>query len=148
MFKPNQTLTEASQFLGVSVDSLEKDNQGSLIPGATIKGRPIERPLRPLEGTRGLASAVVEEVGSVLFIKQSYGQNIPIRMTIPELAERTAAFDAFDDRGDGTWRLNRTISIEGDIRLDVTSDSGVKRLELRSDPNDIAALTFDESAVL
>ena len=38
--------------------------------------------------------------------------------------------------------------IEGDIRLDVTADSGVKRLELRSNPNDIAALTFDESAVL
>jgi parallel beta-helix repeat protein len=148
MIKPNQTLTEASQLLGVSVDSLEKDNQGSLIPGATIKVRPIERPLKPLEGTRGIASAVVEEVGSVLFVKQSYGQNIPIRTTIPELAERTAAFDAFDDRGDGTWRLNRTISIEGDIRVDVTSDSGVKRLELRSDPNDIAALTFDESSVL
>ena len=148
LIKPNQTLTEAAQFLGVSVDSLEKDNQGSLIPGSTIKVRPIERPLRPLQETRGLAFAVVEEVGDVLFIKQSYGQNNPIRTTIPELAERTAAFDAFDDRGDGTWRLNRTISVEGDIRLDVTSDSGVKRLELRSDPNDIAAFTFDESAVL
>ena len=53
MIKPNQTLTEASLFLGVSVDSLEKDNQGSLIPGATIKVRPIERPLKPLEETRG-----------------------------------------------------------------------------------------------
>jgi hypothetical protein len=148
LIKPNQTLTEASQFLGVSVDSLEKDNQGSLIPGATIKVRPIERPLKPLDDTRGIASALVEEVRGVLFIKHSYGQNIPIRTTIPELAERTAAFDAFDDRGDGTWRLNRTIAIEGDIRLDVTADSGVKRLELRSDPDDIAALTFDESAVL
>lgn len=148
LIKPNQTLTEASRFLGVSVDSLEKDNQGSLIPGSTIKVRPIERPLQPLDETRGIAAAVVEEVGSVLFIKQSYGQNLPIRTTIPELAERTAAFDAFDDRGDGTWRLNRTISIEGDIRLDVTASSGVKRLELRSDPDDIAALTFDESAVL
>ena len=148
LIKPNQTLTEASRFLGVGVDSLEKDNQGSLIPGSTIKVRPIERPLQPLDETRGIAAAVVEEVGSVLFIKQSYGQNLPIRTTIPELAERTAAFDAFDDRGDGTWRLNRTISIEGDIRLDVTASSGVKRLELRSDPDDIAALTFDESAVL
>jgi len=148
LIKPNQTLTEAAGFLGVSVDSLEKDNQGSLIPGSTIKVRPIERPLRPLDETRGLAFAVVEEVGDVLFIKQSYGQNNPIRTTIQELAERTAAFDAFDDRGDGTWRLNRTISIEGDIRVDITADSGVKRLELRSDPDDIAALTFDESAVL
>ncbi len=147
LIKPNQTLTEAALFLGVSVDSLEKDNQGSLIPGATIKVRPIERPLEPLDETRGIASAVVEEVGTVLFVKQSYGQNIPIRTTIPELAERLAAYDAFDDRGDGTWRLNRTISIEGDIRLDITSDT-VKRLELRSDPDDIAALTFDESAVL
>jgi len=147
LIKPNQTLTEAALFLGVSVDSLEKDNQGSLIPGSTIKVRPIERPLKPLEESRGIASTVVEEVGSVLFVKQSYGQNLPIRTTLPELAERTAAFDAFDDRGDGTWRLNRTISIEGDIRLDITSDT-VKRLELRSDPDDIAALTFDESAVL
>lgn len=147
LIKPNQTLTEAAQFLGVSVDSLEKDNQGSLIPGSTIKVRPIERPLAPINETRGIASAVVEELGDVLFVKQSYGQNLPIRTTIPELAERTAAFDAFDDRGDGTWRLNRTISIEGDIRLDITSDS-LKRLELRSDPNDIAALTFDESAIL
>jgi len=147
LIKPNQTLTEAALFLGVSVDSLEKDNQGSLIPGSTIKVRPIERPLEPIDETRGLAFAVVEEVGDVLFVKQSYGQNNPIRTTIPELAERTAAFDAFDDRGDGTWRLNRTISIEGDIRLDITSDN-VKRLELRSDPDDIAALTFDESAVL
>jgi parallel beta-helix repeat protein len=147
LIKPNQTITEASRFLGVSVDSLEKDNQGSLIPGSTIKVRPIERPLQQLDATRGIAAAVVEEIGSVLFVKQSYGQNNPIRTTIPELAERTAAFDAFDDRGDGTWRLNRTISIEGDIRLDITSDQ-VKRLELRSDPDDIAALTFDESAVL
>lgn len=145
--KQGQTLAEAAEFLGVTVDDLEQDNKGALIPGATIRVRPIERPLEPFEETRGIGLATVVEEGTVLFIKQSYGQNSPIRTTIPELARRLERYDAFDDEGNGVWRLNRTISIEGDIRLDVTSKD-VRRLELRSDANDIAALTFDSGSVL
>lgn len=145
--KQGQTLVEAAEFLGITVADIEKDNKGALIPGATIRVRPIERPLTPFKESRGLGLATVVVEGDVLFVKQSYGQNSPIRATIPDLAQRLQAYDAFDDRGNGTWRLNRTISIEGDIRLDVTSND-VKRLELRSDPNDIAALTFDGGSVL
>lgn len=145
--KQGQTLAEVSQFLGVSIASIEKDNEGSLIPGATIKVRPIERPLQPIDTTRGIGLAQVVLEGDVLFVKQSYGQNAPIRTTIPELAKRLSQYDALENRGNGTWRLNRTIAVEGDIRIDITSRN-VKRLELRSDPNDIAALTFDSGSVL
>jgi parallel beta-helix repeat protein len=145
--KQGQTLAEVAEFAGITVDDIEQDNKGALVPGATIKVRPIERPLQPFEQSRGLGLATVVEEGDVLYVKQSYGQNSPVRATITDLARRLQNFDAFDNRGDGTWRLNRTISIEGDIRLDVTS-SELKRLELRSDPNDIAALTFDGGSVL
>jgi hypothetical protein len=145
--KNGQTLAEVAEFLGITVDDIEKYNKGALIPGATIRVPPIERPLTPFRESRGLGLATVVEEGDTLAVKQSYGQNSPIRATIPDLARRLATFDAFDDEGNGTWRLKRTISIEGDIRLDVT-DKDVKRLELRSDPNDIAALTFDGGSVL
>ncbi|MFL6091264.1 MAG: right-handed parallel beta-helix repeat-containing protein [Aeromicrobium sp.] len=147
--KPGQTLAEVAELLGITVGDIEKDNKGALIPGATIKIRPIERPLTPFSQSRGIGLVqVVEQPGrDALFVKQSYGQNSPVRVTIPELARRLHAYDALENRGDGTWRLNRTIAIEGDIRLDVT-DKDLKRLELRSDPNDIAALTFDGGSVL
>ncbi|HUP99867.1 MAG TPA: right-handed parallel beta-helix repeat-containing protein [Aeromicrobium sp.] len=145
--KQGQTVAEVAEFLGITVSDIEKDNKGALIPGATIRVRPIERPLTPFKQSRGLGLATVVVDGDTLFVKQSYGQNSPIRVTIPDLARRLQAYDAFDEQGNGTWRLNRTISIEGDIRLDVTSND-VKRLELRSDPNDIAALTFDGGSVL
>ncbi len=47
----------------------------------------------------------------------------------------------------GHYRINKSLSIDENIRVDITSDS-VKKIELRSSPNDVLCLCFEDSEVL
>jgi len=145
--KPGQSVADVADFFGISAREIARLNPGVLIPGATVKIPPVERPMRPVRSNHSLQHAVVTIDGDLLRVTNEYFLNAPIRTTIPELMVRLKAYDAIDHVGPKTYRLNRAISIEGDIRLDVTNYS-VRKLELTSTPDVLASLVFDESSVL
>jgi hypothetical protein len=145
--KPGQSLDNVAHFFGVSALELKKLNPGILIPGATIKVPPVERPLRPTPINHLLSHAVVTADGDLLRVANEYYLNRPIFTNIPELMQRLKAYKAISKVGPKTYRLNRAISIEGDIRVNVTN-STVDKLELVSTPEVLASFVFDQSSVL
>lgn len=145
--KPGQSLDNVANFFGVSAIELKKMNPGILIPGATIKVPPVERPLRAAPINHMLSHAVVTVDGDLLRVANEYYLNRPVFTNIPELMQRLKAYNAISKIGPKTYRLNRAISIEGDIRLTVTNAT-VEKLELVSTPDVLASLVFDQSSVL
>lgn len=145
--RPNQTVDEVAQFFGVDADRIAKDNPGNLIPGVTIKIRPVERPLTPKAPTGSIADALVVKDGDLLRIQNEFDLDKPIVTNLPEIATALKEYNAIKKTGKKTYRLNRAISIEGDIRVDLTGDT-VKKLSLTSTPDVLASLVFDQSAVL
>ena len=145
--KPGQTIADVASYFGVSARGLIKLNPGVLIPGSTIKVPPVERPMRPVRSNHALQHAVVTIDGDLLRVTNEHFLNAPIRTTIPELMVRLKAYDAIEHVGPKTYRLKRAISVQGDIRLDVTPTT-VRKLELTSTPDVLASLVFDQSSVL
>lgn len=144
--KPGQTIDDLVKLFGVSEESLRAKNSGSFLPGSTIKVPPIERPMTATHSTHNVATIEPEIHGDVLRVHKSWTSDDEVRTTIPELARELSAYKAFTRHGT-TYRLNRPLEIDGDIRLDVTGDT-VSKLELVSSPKMIAPLMFDGSMVL
>ena len=145
--KPGQTPNEVAKTFGVSMRSLRATNPGQIVPGSTIKITPVRSPLKRATSTGTIGGTTIEKDGDLLRVINEFDTNTPIVTTIPELAEHLKQYDAIDKVGGTTYRLNRAISIEGDIRVDITRRT-VKNLQLTSTPDVLASLVFDESTVL
>ncbi len=145
--KPGQTVAEVAKSFGVTVHSLTKSNQGPITSGSVIKVLPVTAPLKPARSTGTIGRATIEKDGDLLRVINEFDANTPIVTTIPELARRLKQYDAINALGDKTYRLNRAISIEGDIRVDITGHT-VTNLQLTSTSKALASLVFDESTVL
>ncbi|MFZ0141689.1 MAG: LysM domain-containing protein, partial [Aeromicrobium sp.] len=145
--KPGQTPAEVARTFGVSMRSLKATNPGQIVAGSTIKVTPVRSPLKQAQSTGTIGGTTIEKDGDLLRVINEFDTNTPVVTTIPELAERLKKYDAIDALGDKTYRLNRAISIEGDIRVTITRRT-VKNLQLTSTPDVLASLVFDESTVL
>jgi parallel beta-helix repeat protein len=145
--KVGQTLTSVADYFSVSEAELTKLNPGMAVAGTTIKVPPVTQPLAPAAGPNGkIFQAVVVDDHGFLRITQQYSAD-QIITNIPDLMAFLKPYDAIQQTGPTTYRINRSISLEGNIRLDIT-DQTVTKLELRSAPHDITCLCFDESSAL
>jgi parallel beta-helix repeat protein len=148
--KTGQTLPELASYFGTSEENIRRLNKGSrYLPGSTIRIPPVERPMQPVRSTRTIAAATVVLEGDIIRVIQDYDRNSPIRTNIPELGRfLETTYDAIDRVAPRTYRIKRPIQLDGDIRLDVTDDSGVSKVELVSTSNTIAPLLFDGGSAL
>ena len=145
--KPGQTVEEVADFFGVDVKQIRQDNPGRLIAGVTVKIRPTAKQLQPVRPNGRIDRAIIVEDGDLLRVQNEYGLDRPITTDIDGLMDPLRGYKAIERTGPGTYRLNRAISIEGDIRVDLTSRD-LSKLELTSTPDVLASLVFDQSSVL
>lgn len=145
--KEGQTLASVAEYFSVDPVKLKEFNPGMVVPGTTVKVPPVEHPLVPTDGPNGkINGAVIVEDGGMLRIRQDYKLERAVT-TIPELMEFLEPYGAIEQTGPKTYRLNRTISLERNIRLDLTADT-VTKLELRSAAHDVTCLCFDKASAL
>ena len=145
--KEGQTLESVAAYFSVDAAKLKNANPGLIVPGATIKVPPVERPLEPTAGANGkITTAVITEDNGLLRIRVPYKSELAIT-TIPELVALLKSYSAIEQTGPKTYRINRAISVEGNVRLDITSAT-VTKLELKSAAHDISCLCSDEAAML
>ena len=145
--KPGQTVEEVADFFGVDVKQIRQDNPGRLIAGVTVKIRPTAKQLQPVRPNGRIDRAIIVEDCDLLRVQNEYGLDRPITTDIDGLMDLLRGYKAIERTGPGTYRLNRAISIEGDIRVDLTSPD-LSKLELTSTPDVLASLVFDQSSVL
>jgi hypothetical protein len=145
--KPGQTVEEVADFFGVDVKQIRQDNPGRLIAGVTVKIRPTAKQLQPVRPNGRIDRAIIVEDGDLLRVQNEYGLDRPITTDIDGLMDLLRGYKAIERTGPGTYRLKRAISIEGDIRVDLTSPD-LSKLELTSTPDVLASLVFDQSSVL
>jgi hypothetical protein len=170
--KPGQTVEEVADFFGVDVKQIRQDNpiltaairrcdhrvysvrsigtgvcRRRLIAGVTVKIRPTAKQLQPVRPNGRIDRAIIVEDGDLLRVQNEYGLDRPITTDIDGLMDLLRGYKAIKRTGPGTYRLNRAISIEGDIRVDLTSPD-LSKLELTSTPDVLASLVFDQSSVL
>lgn len=142
-----QTLAQLADFFSADPSKLAAMNPGAIVTGTTIKVTPPEGPLAPIDGPNGLIhTARVTVQDGTIHVRQLY-KLAEIRTTIPDLMNFLKPYDAITQTGPKTYRINKSISIDEHIRLDVT-DATVTKLELRSSPNDITCLCLDGSSAL
>ena len=145
--KPGQTVEEVADFFGVDVKQIRQDNPGRLIAGVTVKIRPTAKQLQPVRPNGRIDRAIIVKDGDLLRVQNEYGLDRPITTDIDGLMDLLRGYKAIERTGPETYRLNRAISIEGDIRVDLTSPD-LSKLELTSTPDVLASLVFDQSSVL
>jgi parallel beta-helix repeat protein len=146
--KDGQNLASVADYFSVDEAKLRKLNPGMVVPGTTVKVTPVEHPYAPTTGPNGKFNAltIITEDHGLLRIRQPYRYDTVVT-TIPDLMNVLKRYNAIEQIGPKDFRINRAISIEGDIRLDVTAAT-VDKLELRSQPHDITCLCFDEASAL
>lgn len=145
--REQQDLTKTAEFFSVDANELAAMNPGTLVANTTIKVPPVGHPLEPAAGANGRiydAKVVVED--GIIRVNRDYKLDQAVT-TIPELATLLSNYDAITEVSPRVWRINKPISLEDNIRVDIT-DATVKKLELKSAPNDIVCLCFDGSAAL
>ncbi|MBC7869131.1 right-handed parallel beta-helix repeat-containing protein [Candidatus Saccharibacteria bacterium] len=143
-----QTLEEIAQYFSVDRASLLLNNPGKIVAGTTIKITPVERPLEATAGPNGaIGSAIVTQDDGMLRITNKYKLDHPIVTNLPDLAGYLAPYGAIEQTGPKTFRINKAISLDGDIRLDLTNTT-VTKLELLSTPDQVTCLCMDGSSVL
>lgn len=146
--KEGQTLENVAAYFSVDSRRLVDLNPGQIVPGTTIKISPPEHPLKVTSGPNGtINQAVVVDDRGVLRVTQKYSNRQPIVTTIPELKEFLAPHGAIEQTGPRAFRLAKSISLDGDIRLDITPAT-ITKLEIHSSPGRSICLCMDESAVL
>lgn len=146
--KDGQSLESVADYFGVDRQKLAGLNPGIITAGTTIKVPPIERPYQPTSGANGrLNQAIIVEDRGLVRVTHKYRVKQPIVTTMPELNSLLAPYKAMEQTGPKTYRIVRPISLDGDIRLDVTPAT-VSKIELVSTPQQVTCLCFDESAAL
>ena len=132
--KLGQDLNWVAQHFSVDATKLQKTNPGLITYNTTVAISPVEKPLQPFGTTSGnVYNLVVRELDGVLQLSNDF-RNPQVRTTIPELAQFLARYDVITKIADKHYRINRPISIEKNIRLDITANT-VNKLELSSAPN-------------
>jgi parallel beta-helix repeat protein len=145
--KEGQTLASVANYFSVSQETLKQMNPGLVVAGTTIKVPPVEHPFSPIPTPNGkIKSAAITEDNGLLRVQQPYRLGLATT-NIPELMDFLKSYGVIQRVSDKVYRINRAISLEGNIRLDITGDT-VTRLELRSAPNNITCLCLDEASAL
>lgn len=146
--KEGQTLESIAEFFGAKQEELARLNPGQIVSGVTIKIPPIEKPYEPTAGANGkISQAVIADNNGFLRITQKYNLKQPVVTTIPELMNFLSKYDAIEQTGPLSYRLNKAISLQGDIRLDMTPET-IKKLEIKSANWQTLCLCMDESSAL
>ena len=147
--KEGQTIASVANYFSVNVNELTRLNPGKVVAGTTIKVPPPESPLMPTAGANGsITQAVVVDDHGMLRVTQKYNKLRPVVTTIPELMDFLAPYQAIERVDATTYRLNKAISLQGNIRLDMTPAT-LKKLEISSTPGASSiCLCMDESSVL
>lgn len=146
--KDGQTPESVATRFGISLERLTSMNPGRLVTGTTIKVPPLEKPFDSSGETNDrLSQAEIIDDQGMLRVKQKYDKRAPIVTTIPELMAFLEPHGAIVKTGDKTYRLNRAISLQEDIRLDITPQT-VTKLELSSPMGVSICLCFDDSEAL
>lgn len=142
-----QTLPQLADFFGVDATKLAQMNPGTIVAGTTIKVTPVEKPLTPFGAPNGLINtARVSVADNIIHVRQLF-KSAQIRTTIPELMNFLGSYGAIQQIAPKVYRINKAISLDDNIRLDITNDT-VTKLELRSSPNDITCLCLDGGMAL
>ncbi|HUS26577.1 MAG TPA: right-handed parallel beta-helix repeat-containing protein [Nevskiaceae bacterium] len=145
--KDGQNLASVAAYFSVDEQKLAALNPGDIVPGTTVKVPPVEHPLAPIAGPNGgLSTAAITNDRGLLRIRQNY-KFATATTTIPDLMNFLKPYNAIVQTGPKTFRLERAISLEGNIRLDITNDTAEK-LELRSEPNVPNCLCMDQASAL
>lgn len=145
--RENQDLAKVAAYYSVSEATLAQLNPGNVVTGTTIKLPPPEHPLAETTGANGkIVGARVTVEGELIRVNQDYKYEMAVT-TIPELMQFLKTYNAIEKTGPTTYRINKAISLEDNIRLDLT-DKTVTKLELRSQPNDVVCLCMDGAAAL
>lgn len=146
--KDGQTLESVADYFSVNRQKLASLNPGIVTAGTTIKVPPVEKPYEPTTGPNGrLGQAIVVDDRGLIRVTHKYRLRQPIITNLPELNAYLAPYNAMEQTGPTSFRILRPISLDGDIRLDVTPATATK-LELVSTPTQVTCLCFDESAAL
>lgn len=144
----NQDINWAAEHFSVDQAKLKELNPGTITYGTTIAVPPVENPLQPFDHTTGnLTIAIVRNEDGILRVSNEF-YNPLIRTTIPELTQFLARYNAITKIADKHYRINLPISIEKNIRVDIT-DTTVSQLELSSSQNfAISCLCLEDAELL
>jgi hypothetical protein len=145
--RERQDLHKTAEFFSVDEAQLAALNPGTLVANTTVKVPPVQHPLVPISAPNGkiYGAKVIVENGIIRVINDyKFDQAIT---DLPELANFLRGYDAITEVSPNVWRINKPISIEDNIRIDITGER-VKKLELKSAPDDIVCLCFDGAAAL
>ncbi|HEV7454651.1 MAG TPA: LysM domain-containing protein, partial [Candidatus Saccharimonadales bacterium] len=122
--KVGQTLASIADYFSVDEKDLAALNPGLVVAGTTIKVPPVTRQLAPTAGPNGkltaLAGVTVTNDRGLLRINQQYSAQ-QVVTDIPELMAFLKQYDAIEQTGPLAYRINKSISIQGNIRVDITS---------------------------
>jgi parallel beta-helix repeat protein len=143
--KEGQNIDSIAAYFSVNVDKLAQLNPGQIVAGTTIKIPPPEHPYTAASNNGKLNEATIENDHGMLRITQKYNTGQPIVTTIPELMQFLAPYQAITQIDSTTYRLNIAISLQGDIRLDMTPAT-IKKLEILSPAHNSLCLCMDESS--
>lgn len=143
----NQTLEKIAAHFSVAPERLRQLNPRTFTPGTTIKIPLVEKPLVETAGPNGLlSSARISVKGKFIRVSGDF-EDRQIVTSLPELADFLADYQVIEQVGDKRWRILKPLSIEKNIRLDLTPAT-VTRLELSSDPDNISCLCFENAQAL
>ncbi len=145
--KEGQNVQNVAAHFSVNPQKLAALNPGTLAAGATVKITPLEAPFQPIKQTNGLLSqARIIEQNGIVRVKNDF--KFPKVVTnMPELVHLLMPYGVFEQTGPKSYRMNKSVSIEENIRIDITGDT-VDQLELTSAPHNALCLCFQNSEAL
>ncbi len=145
--KDGQTIDSIAEYFSVTSTELSALNPGIIVTGTTIKIPPIMQHYTPATSNGLISNAVVTDDHGMLRIVNKYGEQPPIVTNLVEISQLLEPYNAIVAITPKTYRINRPISIEGNIRVDITKDT-VSKIELLSTPKQVTCLCFDHSSTL
>lgn len=145
--KERENLQSVSRHFSVPVEKLASMNPGTPIAGTTVRVTPVEAPLSPVTTTNGRIrnAQIIVEKGTIR-VKNDFKFDQAIT-NLPELMNLLKPYGAIEQTGPKRFRLNKSVSIEENIRIDFTSET-VEVLELRSEPRNAICLCFENAEAL
>jgi parallel beta-helix repeat protein len=144
--KEGQTIDYLANRFGVGPGKLNQLNPSAISPDMRITVPPVEQPMQPTPSNGALGNARVSEEDGAVRVVHDFGAQ-QIITTIPELAELLAKYNAISKGESGIYHLERTISVENNIHVDITPDT-LKVLQLKSTAKDVVCLCFSDASVL
>ncbi|MGC1176855.1 MAG: right-handed parallel beta-helix repeat-containing protein [Candidatus Saccharimonadales bacterium] len=146
--QPGQTLASLAEHFSVPQQTLATLNPGAIVSGTTIKVPPVEHALTPIVvNGAGVNLLTTQLIGGVVHVNNSFS-NPQVKLDIPTLMKITQAYNALQQTTPKQYRLLLPLYVEGNIRLDITSDT-VSQLALKSNPDyGITTLTIRDAELL